>query len=229
VEGARQAPAGRLAIGCIPTLLPYFLAPRLTAFSRQYSEVEVELVEETTARLIERLQGGRLDVVLAGLPVRNRDLLCRELFREPLLLAVAPGHRLAEAAEVALGELEGERVLLLKEGHCLRSDALSACRRARAHPGSQFESDHLESIFPLVAAGFGVSLVPQMAARQRGDCSFLGVRPQAERRVGYLRLRAHHPSAAQQAFLRWLKAVAPPASRDGQPHTRAAHGSAALL
>ncbi len=138
--GGGNARAG--AVGAIPTILPYLLAPHLGEFARLYPEVELRLNEDTTQRLVERLQSGDLELALLSLPVRNRDIVVSELLREPMLMAVAKNHRLAEARAADLREMHQERLLLLKEGHCFREEMLTACTRARAEFHSVFESDH---------------------------------------------------------------------------------------
>jgi LysR family hydrogen peroxide-inducible transcriptional activator len=89
--------------------------------------------------------------------VRNPDIVCSELVREPLFLAVAEKHPLARESAIDLQNLQDQRLLLLKEGHCLRNDVLMTCTRAKAELRSVFETDQLACIFQLVRAGFGVT------------------------------------------------------------------------
>ena len=200
-EGVR----GKLAIGVIPTIMPYFLAPRIAGFAAQFPQVEVRLVEDVTARLVEGLQAGELDVVLASPPISNPDVVCSELFREQILLAVAANHRLASVETVELSEVRSERLLLLKEGHCFREQALATCTRAKAQFESTFESDQFSSLFPLVASGFGVSLVPAMAAPFATDCRLISTGKSGHRRIGYLRNRRCFYSNQSKAFTEWLR------------------------
>lgn len=151
-----KTPSGKLIAGCIPSILPYLIAPAISSFIDRYPEVELDLVEDVTSRLVERLQDGTIDIAIAGLPVRNPDLLCGEILREPLLLAAGANSRWSGRKEVNLKELAAERVLLLKEGHCFREDALSVCRRAKLMVAPSFEGDQLSSIIPLAASGYGV-------------------------------------------------------------------------
>jgi len=121
---------------------------------------------------------------------------------------VGRGHRLAKAASVDLAEVRHERMLLLKDGHCFRQDVLTACTRARVEFHSIFESDQFASIFPLVASGFGVSLVPAMACAQARDCKILPLAKPAVRRIGYLRARNRFESKPKRAFIEWVKGLA---------------------
>jgi LysR family hydrogen peroxide-inducible transcriptional activator len=205
LESVRRGVGGHLSIGCIPTITPYFLAPRLSDFTRLYPDVELHLTEETTPRLVELLQSGKMDLAVLGLPVKAPEMLCSELFREPILVAVGPGHRLASEPYIRLTELRGEKMLLLKEGHCFRDDALRVCSRARVPFHPMFETDQFASIFPMVAAGMGITLVPRMAAQAAGECTLLPLERETFRRVGYIRVRRHVAGAAQNAFVKWLR------------------------
>ncbi len=205
LESLRRGVGGHLSIGCIPTLMPYFLAPRLSGFVARFPDVELRLMEETTPKLVELLQNGKLDIALVGLPVSSPEMLCSELFREPIWVAVGKNHPLASQAQVKLTELRSEKMLLLKEGHCFRDDALRICSRAKMPFHPMFETDQFSSIFPMVSAGLGITLVPEMAAHTAGDCRLLPLEQEAFRRVGYIRVRRHVCSAAQNAFVDWLR------------------------
>ena len=207
LESLRLGVAGRLAIGCIPTITPYFLAPNLSEFAERYPEVDVRLVEEITPNLVELLQSGEIDVAVVSPPVNNPDVVCSELFREPIVVAVGKDHRLAKEYCVSLPDLRHEKMLLLKEGHCFRDDALTICNRARNSFVSLFETNQFSSILPLVAAGFGISLVPQMAVKAETGCKFLPLEREAFRRIGYMRIRQHVLGSAQRAFIGWLRAL----------------------
>lgn len=207
VENSRSGIAGNIRLGCIPTITPYFLAPRIGAFAGEFPDVSIHLVEDITTRLIEKLQSGVLDFAIVALPVSNPDLVCSELFREPILVGVGRDHRLAGLPQVDLDSLRSERILLLKEGHCFRADALRLCNKLKPELGSIFETDQFASVFALIAAGFGISFVPAMAAATAADCDFLPLSKEAVRRIGYIRLRRHIATPAQKAFLTWLRGV----------------------
>ncbi len=215
-EGVR----GRLRVGVVPTIMPYFVAPRIGEFLRRFPDLDLQLIENVTPNLVEGLQVGDLDVVISGLPLRNPDIVCCELLREPLLLAVAQTHPLALKSVVDLEELRSERFLMLKEGHCLRHDVLVACTRAsadlnavfetRAHAdlNAVFETNHLDSIFPLVKSSFGITLLPAMAAASAIGCALVPLRENSFRRIGYLRARRHSVSRPMREFIGWLRALA---------------------
>jgi LysR family transcriptional regulator, hydrogen peroxide-inducible genes activator len=207
LDSLRNGVRGRLKIGSIPTITPYFLAPRLAEFVKLYPEVELRLSEDITPKLVQSIKEGELDVAIVGLPVRNPDIVCSELFREEIMVAVKKGHRLSREPRVKVAQLKQERMLLLKEGHCFRDDALTACRRGAAPFISVFETDQFSSIFSLIAGGFGISLVPEMATVGQAGCDFLPLEKNATRRVGYIRAQRHVASPAQRSFVEWLRKI----------------------
>jgi LysR family hydrogen peroxide-inducible transcriptional activator len=205
LSALKQGVQGRLRVGVIPTILPYWLAPRIGGFLKLFPDVDLHLTEATTARLIEALQTGELDTAVVSLPIQSPDIVCSELFRESLCLVVGDGHPLAGGPAVRLKELTSERMLLLREGHCLRDDVLTACTRARAEFVSVFETDQIASIFPLVASGFGVSLIPAMAAGHAEGCRTVPLERASFRRIGYLRAGHHFVSQPMKEFFAWLR------------------------
>jgi LysR family hydrogen peroxide-inducible transcriptional activator len=207
VVDLRKGVHGPLRIGVIPTILPYWIAPRIGDFTAQFPEVDVQLKEATTHRLIESLQAGELDAAVASLPIQSPDIVCSELFREDLCLLVPPTHSMAASSSARLKDLHTERMLLLREGHCLRDNVLTACTRANVDFESVFETDQIASIFPLVATGFGISLIPSMAATHADGCKVVSLERTSFRRIGYLRANHHFVSKPMKAFFTWLRSI----------------------
>ena len=199
-------------MGAIPTILPYFLAPALRGFVERYPEVDLQLRESTTEDLLQQVLDGTLDLAVVSVPVEAAGLVMSELFREPLCLAVPEGHALASAGKVQLRRLKAERLLILKGGHCLREESLAVCERARAHFAAQFEADQFASIFELIRAGFGVSIIPEMARRSADGCKVLTIEPAASRRIGYVRMERRYISKPIEAFTAYLREVGRSAS-----------------
>ena len=205
LESVRDGVRGLLRVGVIPTMLPYFLAPVLRGFVGQYPEVDLQLRESTTEELLRQIQDGVLDVAIVSVPVDQSGLVMRELFRDPLYLAVPEGHVLQGASKVKLRRVSQERLLVLKEGHCLRDEVLTLCDRARARFAAPFEADQFASIFELIRAGFGVSIVPGMARNSAAGCHLIPIDPAASRGVGYVRLERRYVSKSMEAFTNYLR------------------------
>lgn len=162
---AKELPRGVVTMGVLPTIAPYLLPKILTAFTDKFPSVEIVIQEDTTARLLKQLHAYEIDFALASLPIQDERLEVRALFSEELLLALPPGHPLARKRTVGVGDLEGERLIVMQSGHCLGDQVLRFCDRRDLHPRISFRSAQLETIQALVSAGLGISLIPAMAVQ----------------------------------------------------------------
>jgi len=167
-EDAKQLLTGTVTIGVIPTIAPYLL-PRATAlFMGRFPGVEVVIHEEPTGRLLKLLHGYEVDLAVLSPPVDSARLEIRTLFSEDLRIALPPGHPLALKPTILPRDLDGERLIILQEGHCLGDQVLGFCSRGDHRPRIRFRSAQLETLQSLVHAGMGISLVPEMALREPG-------------------------------------------------------------
>jgi LysR family hydrogen peroxide-inducible transcriptional activator len=151
-------------MGVIATVGPFLLPDVLPRLRRAYPALRLYLVEDLTARLVEELRTGKLDIVLLALPHEDcRNLETRALFQDPFAVALPNGHLLAAGKSVDIEELRTEELLLLKEGHCLREHALAACRLADRRQVEPVEATSLHTLVQMVDNGLGITLLPQLA------------------------------------------------------------------
>ena len=206
IQEMAGADKGQVVIGAIPTIAPYFLPATLASFTKQHAGVTVNVVEDMTSVLLEKLHEGRIDLALLVLPVPGEGLACEELIREPMFAVLPDNHRLAKRKKIDLRQISADSFLLLKEGHCFRENTVSACRRSRMQPHVVFESGQFSTILAMVAAGMGVSLVPRMAVEKRAGCRFIPLADaRASRRVGLVQLKSRYSTRAQIALIEHLK------------------------
>jgi len=168
VRSAGEPLSGPLRLGVIPTVGPYLLPKVMPHLRTLYPQLRLYLREDLTARLLERLGNGDLDLVLLALPYRADEFEFETLFEDPFVLACPPGHPLAESATIPSPRAIEEDLLLLEEGHCLREHALAACHLSMApgKPGGWQErllATSLTTLVQMVAGGLGVTLLPEMA------------------------------------------------------------------
>jgi LysR family transcriptional regulator, hydrogen peroxide-inducible genes activator len=209
VDGRRRDARGTVTVGVIPTIAPYYMPKRIAAFARRYPDATLRIVEETTPVLVESLRSLAIDVAILSLPLRHRDFDVAPLLTERLYAALPPGHPRAAAASLSLRELRDDRFVLLRDSHCFRGIALDACSRARLDPRIAFESGQFSSLLGMVAAGVGVTLVPEMALDRAAGCRYVPIADtQATRTIAVARLRGRSFSRVQQAFLHHLGAPA---------------------
>ena len=159
----RSPMTGELRLGVIPTIGPFLLPRVLPALRERFPQMTMYLREEQTASLLARLQNGELDVALIALPYDTGDLALDVIGEDEFLFACHRTHPLAGADAVSLDALEGEQLMLLEEGHCLRGHALDVCGLGDTKARAQFEASSLHTLVQMVAAGIGVTLVPRLA------------------------------------------------------------------
>ena len=170
-RAARDPLVGPLKLGVIPTLAPYLMPLILNPLRQAYPGLTIELWEDQTRSLIDDLRNHRLDAALLATASDAPEITEISLFDEPLLAALPLNHRLAAAQSVAEEDL-AEELLVLADGHCLASHALAACgaKRALSRTALQgsMQAATLETLVNLVAAGYGATLIPALAADSLG-------------------------------------------------------------
>jgi LysR family transcriptional regulator, hydrogen peroxide-inducible genes activator len=159
--------AGELRIGLIPTVGPYLLPHVAGPLRERFPRLKLLLLEHQTHQLIELLKGGALDVGILALPIPVERLATCELYTETFQVALPLDHPLARRGRLSLEDLDGETLLLLEDGHCLRDQALAACRLARVREAPDFRATSLETLRQMVAAGVGITLLPSLAVEQQ--------------------------------------------------------------
>ncbi len=203
---------GRVALGVLPTVAPYFLPQRLRAFSSRFPAVEVVVHEDTTDQLAAAVLAKEVDLALVSLPVERVGLAAEEFFDEKLLVALPAGHALAKRPRLTFDDLEREAFILMKEGHCLSGQALQFCRINGFAPQISFRSAQIETVLAFVAKGWGVSVVPEMACNR----PMRGVRFRTlagmKRSIGIIYRKARPLSHASRALVDFLRDAA-----EGEP------------
>jgi len=162
---AREPMSGPLRLGVIPSIGP-FLLPRLMPVLRAaFPRLRLYLREDTTARLVDRLEANRLDVLLLALPCDCGGADATQVARDEFLVALPADHALAAHPVVPVAALANERLLLLEDGHCLRDQALAVCGLLAGDRGEQdsFAATSLHTLVQMVAGGLGVTLLPRLA------------------------------------------------------------------
>jgi LysR family transcriptional regulator, hydrogen peroxide-inducible genes activator len=185
----RDPLAGTLRIALLPTVGPYLLPRVSQPIRKALPRLELRLYEYQTAPMLEKLQQGEIDLGVLALPVELEGVESRELFAEPFVVAVPDHHRLAKRESIRLDDLQGETLLLLEDGHCLRDQALEVCSRIGPNEKQDFRATSLETLRQMVATGAGITLLPELASRgayghARGVAIRPFTRPAPVRRVG---------------------------------------------
>jgi LysR family transcriptional regulator, hydrogen peroxide-inducible genes activator len=207
-QAARDPLIGSLRLGAIPTLAPYLMPLILEPLRRDYPGLTIELWEDQTRSLIEGLRNHRLDAALLATPADSPEITEIALFDEPLLAALPLNHPFAMEKNVSEESL-GDELLVLADGHCLANHALAACGEkagtTRNRLQGSMQASSLETLVNLVAAGYGATLVPALAAeslRSRG----IVLRPLSGKSSRTIRL-ASRPGFPRPQALRAIEKV----------------------
>jgi LysR family hydrogen peroxide-inducible transcriptional activator len=157
--------SGKLKLALIPTIGPYLLPLVTRRLRKQLPQLKLMLYEYQTQPLLEKLRAGDIDMGILALPVPMDGLEARELYHEDFTVAVPNGSALSKKPNVKLEDLTGETLLLLEDGHCLRDQALDVCNRVDVKENEDYRATSLETLRQMVAAGLGITLLPQLATR----------------------------------------------------------------
>jgi len=161
-QAAQDPLCGTVHMGIIPTIAPFLLPRAMPALRRAYPRLKLRLREQMSDVLCHEVHSGALDLVLYALPYRCGDLHEEALFEDPFYAAYPPGSdRLPES--VGTADLDGQTLLLLEEGHCLRDHALAACSLPGLDPTRSILGTSLHTLVQMVDNGLGMTLLPRMA------------------------------------------------------------------
>jgi LysR family transcriptional regulator, hydrogen peroxide-inducible genes activator len=187
-RAARDELVGRLRIGVIPTVAPYFLPTIVANIMHLHSGLDIHVRETLTPKLVQELSEGRLDAAIVALPVSEASLAEIALFSEKFVL-VRPCED--EGKPVPSRRMLSEmRLLLLEEGHCFRDQALSFCNIQSAQPREFLDASTLTTLVQMVGAGLGVTLIPEMAVAVETRSAPVSIarfgRPEPSRTIGMI-------------------------------------------
>ncbi|EAU41935.1 regulatory protein, LysR [Fulvimarina pelagi HTCC2506] len=210
--------SGHLRVGMIATVAPYILPRLLPLLSGRFPKLECEVRESMTERLIADVKRGDIDCAVVALPLGDEDLQTLQLFDDPFFLAAPPEIAVRLPNPVPATIVNRERIILLEEGHCLRSQALDVCRLAGGPELGTLGATSLTTILRMVAGGLGATLIPKIAIADETRGGGFEVLPFQDP-VPYRRLAlAFRPTTARfrdfEALGRVLREAA-----DGPPET----------
>lgn len=155
--------SGRVRIGAIPTIAPYFLPELLRSFSTEFPKASLIVQENTTDVLLKCCTQGEIDLAILALPVAAKYLETEELFEEELLVVLPPDHPLVDQPKVRLSDIEPLPFVLLDEAHCLSDNIMTFCRQRSFQPVAVERTTQLAMVQELVSLSHGISMIPAMA------------------------------------------------------------------
>jgi LysR family hydrogen peroxide-inducible transcriptional activator len=209
----QQSPLSQpFSMGVIPTIAPYLLPQVLPSLRADYPKLELTIVEEQSAVLVDAVKKGQLDTAIIALPYDLDGLLSFDFWQEDFYALSHQDTPLAALSSVDRHQLESVQLLLLKEGHCLSDHALSVCQLPRPAQDKGVAGTSLFTLVQMVAGKMGTTLVPEMALE-----SFLSANtelhaqhidePSPHRRIAFI-VRPNFPGIANIELMKSLFAKA---------------------
>ncbi|MEW4453947.1 LysR family transcriptional regulator [Bremerella sp. JC817] len=157
--------SGRIRLGAIPTIAPFYLPEMLSQFAESFPKAQLTVQEDTTDNLLRRCQQGEIDLAILALPISAKHLEIESLFEEELLLVLPVDHPLVEKKQIKLTDVEPYPFVLLDEAHCLSDNIVTFCRHRSFNPISVERTSQLATVQELVSLKHGVSMIPAMAKK----------------------------------------------------------------
>lgn len=163
--------AGEFIISIIPTLAPYILPLFVQKFVNEFPKVELKIYENQTDEIIRLLKEGKIDGAILAAPLEVKELVEEHLFYEPFRIFFSPGHDLLKKKSIDEKDLDLREAWLLKEGHCLRAQALQLCQYKKLSDNKHlfFEAGSLETLINMVKSSTGFTVLPYLSSINMSD------------------------------------------------------------
>lgn len=175
---------GVLRLGAIYTIGPYLLPHLIPRLRRRAPVMPLQIEENYTAVLSERLKDGELDVLILSLPFAEPGVLTQAVYEEPFVVLLPTGHPLEKTTVIDTPTLAQQDLLLLGTGHCFREQVLQFCPECRRLSVNSNDMQHtleggsLETIRLMVATGMGITVLPYTSVSGYAQISdLLTIRP----------------------------------------------------
>jgi LysR family hydrogen peroxide-inducible transcriptional activator len=166
IQSKKDVVKGELRIGIIPTLAPYLLPLFVNSLTKRFPEVKLKVSELTTQAIINYLRESRIDVGILVTPLQEAGIAEDVLFYEELIAYVSKNNRAYQKQYVLSKDIDPEKLWLLEEGHCFRSQIVNLCElRKKTKGGSHFEYEagSIETLRRMVDLNDGITIIPELA------------------------------------------------------------------
>jgi LysR family hydrogen peroxide-inducible transcriptional activator len=158
--------AGELRIGIIPTLAPYLLPLFVQPFIKKYPGIRLVVHELMTDEIIDRLRGGRIDAGILVTPLQEPGIKEQVLFYEEMMAYVSRKNAAYEKTYVIPQDINPDKLWLLEEGHCFRSQIVNLCelrKMSRETSHFDYEAGSIETLKRMVELNDGITILPELA------------------------------------------------------------------
>jgi LysR family hydrogen peroxide-inducible transcriptional activator len=157
---------GQLRIGIIPTIAPYVLPLFLVDFMKNHPKINIEIVEVTTAQILQQLKNDQLDCGIMATPIEAGYLQYTTIFYEPLVAYMSEDNKLFNKKTLTPDDIDATETWILNEGHCLRNQVLNLCTGNKGNSKNkqfQYQTGSLETLKKMVEINSGITILPELS------------------------------------------------------------------
>ncbi|MFZ9388825.1 MAG: LysR substrate-binding domain-containing protein [Chitinophagaceae bacterium] len=210
--------SGELRIGIIPTLAPYILPPLYKVMREKFPQLNLVIRESITEDVIHELKHNRLDCGIVVTPLKDPSIREDVLFYEELFVYVSEKNALSGKKYILANEIDPNKLWLLEEGHCFRSQVLNLCElRKNTDFHFQYETGNIETLKRMVAKSDGLTILPELAVMEMDRKQRLLVKrlkqPSPAREVSLVTHRDHIKTKLIRALREEILGVIPATMR----------------
>ena len=152
--------SGNLSLAIIPTVAPYLLPGIISEFKNTYKDVNLRLSEMRTSTIIDKLATGELDMAILATPLDNNELLEVPLYYEKFIAYISPNEPLYQEQEIVGMQMPSDKMWVLEEGHCLRSQVFSFCHTMQY--STTYEAGSIDTLVKIVDFNGGYTIIPEL-------------------------------------------------------------------
>jgi len=201
VKEHKNQVTGLLRIGIIPTLAPYLLPVFIGRYKKNYPNIFIKVVEQTTDNIVNLLNRDLIDVGILVTPLKEEKIIEKPIFYEEMLIYTNPSHKLHRQKQITIKDIATPEIWLLSDGHCFRDQVVNLCSflgTVDSELPFHFEAGSLETLMNIVDREGGITLIPELAkfsmheTRLTNVRSFTNFHPLREVSLVYSRHFAKH-------------------------------------
>ncbi|WNS78056.1 LysR family transcriptional regulator [Domibacillus sp. DTU_2020_1001157_1_SI_ALB_TIR_016] len=205
IQDLLEPDQGQVSLGFLHTLSTNLIPDFIASFRTHYPKIDFQLTQGSSHTLLRQLQSGELDLCLIAPAEVKSPVQWRQLWSEELFVIVPKNHTLAGHKSITLNEIADESFIMLKQGYSLRIAIEQLCKEAGITPRITFEGEEADTVAGLVAAGLGVSILPDLKGTDQSQIAQIPVsQPRCERNIGIAWVEGRYLSPAALQFKQFI-------------------------
>jgi LysR family transcriptional activator of glutamate synthase operon len=211
---------GLIRIGFPNSLAAKTLPSVISAFRDEHPNIGFKLKQGTNRDLKDLVIQGDIDIAFVSpVPLNEDKINGHVFFTENMMALVSLHHPLAERTTIRLKDLRRDSFVIFRQGYAMRELVLDACAQIGFEPKIAFEGEDIDTIRGLVAAGLGVSLLPEVAIVNNVPAEAVSIsisEPAITRTVGVIVPNNREIAPSEKLFFNFLTSFYEKLNRFGQ-------------